>query len=183
MGYTRTITGKHGRVSLSVERLADQRRPKAVHCIGLSCGFLHQFQRNTITCLGSTFAVTSDDLHQPIERRRTDAVPSGLKLCSYRLPIRGVAARQTKLQLPNGFGIAEPLARDRRVSPAKNEVSFRRSEPTPKNVVERVQVMTPRFARDEYPADDVIELLQCGEVAAVDFVGASRAHNFYFTAM
>src|ERR1700722_6899446 len=73
-------------------------------------------------------------------------------------------------QLAHRFVIAESLSGQSVIFPVNRKSIGRRAETSAQDVIERIEVVSPRFARDEGAADFFEKLFHCGESRAVDFV-------------
>src|SRR5579862_5083734 len=80
-----------------------------------------------------------------------------------------MASLQSKLKLANGFRVTKPLFRNVVILPPDCESFFWSSEPATQDVVEGVQVVTPR-KRSHHAINLTVEFLQRRETLAVDFV-------------
>src|SRR6185312_13282586 len=75
--------------------------------------------------------------------------------------------------LPNCFRVAKPLSRCIMVFPSNRESSLRGSKSTSQNVIESVEIVSPR-RQVHYTIDLVVEFLQGSKAFAVDFIGFHR---------
>jgi hypothetical protein len=118
-----------------------------------------------------TTAVVSNDLDQPVKDSRALEGASALKLGPDLVAVRRVTPLKPQLQLPDCLLVSEPLPRDAMVLPPKGETLVRRTETTPQDVVERVEIAASRWDGDKHPADLVVEAFEGRERPSIDLIG------------
>ena len=104
-----------------------------------------------------TRAMISDDLYEPVKDCGSRVGLRRREVGSDRVAVRWMTAQQPHLQLTDGLTIAQTIARNCMVFPYKLEPPFGGPESAAKNVVERVEVVSPLSAGDHGPTDFVEE--------------------------
>ena len=119
-----------------------------------------QDEFHAIFFLAPSLHVLANDLKEPVKNCSPFSFPGIVEILLDTFAVAWVTLLQSQFELPYGLGITQPLARQRSVLPTEDKSSLGRSEPTPENIVECVQVMPPVTAWNEYPIYLVKEALK-----------------------